>query len=35
MFRKNLTVVYKPTKTNAVQLPESYFRLIQSYVRSS
>lgn len=32
MFRKNLTVVYKPMKNNSVLLPDNYYRSVQSYV---
>lgn len=32
MFRRNLTVVFKPSKNNALQLPASYFNAVQEYV---
>lgn len=33
MFERNLFVVFKPIKNNAVLLPESYFRILQIHVR--
>uniref|UniRef100_A0A7G3A7F2 Peroxisomal ATPase PEX1 n=1 Tax=Lutzomyia longipalpis TaxID=7200 RepID=A0A7G3A7F2_LUTLO len=31
MYRRTMTVVYKPLKNNHIVLPESYFRLVSTY----
>lgn len=32
MYRRNLTVVFKPLKNNSVVLPDSYLKLLNNYV---